>query len=71
MKQLCAWFIVMQNEGRAHFNCPTLGGVELENQGGSGTAGSHWEKRILGVGLPLCINTVLNNKWKSTLLKAL
>lgn len=35
-------------EGRRHFNCPNLEGVELENQGGSGTAGSHWEERILG-----------------------
>ena len=33
----------------AHFNCPTLQGVELENQGGGGTAGSHWELRILRV----------------------
>ena len=24
---------------REHFNCPTLNGVELENSGGSGTAG--------------------------------
>ena len=34
-----------------YFNCSSLIGVELENQGTSGTAGSHWEKRILGVGL--------------------
>ena len=27
---------------RAHFNCPSLTGAELEDQGGSGTAGSHW-----------------------------
>ena len=33
----------------AHFNCSTLQGVEVENQGGGGTAGSHWERRILGV----------------------
>ena len=32
---------------RKHFNCPTLDGVELENQGGSGTAGSHWEARVM------------------------
>jgi hypothetical protein len=30
-----------------HFNCSSLDGVELENQGGSGTAGSHWEARIM------------------------
>ncbi|KAL5497157.1 hypothetical protein EMCRGX_G013581 [Ephydatia muelleri] len=33
---------------RAHFNCPTLPGLELENGGGSGTEMSHWEARILG-----------------------
>ena len=32
---------------RKYFNCPTLEGVELENQGGNGTEGSHWEARIL------------------------
>ncbi|KAL5468694.1 hypothetical protein EMCRGX_G029802 [Ephydatia muelleri] len=31
-----------------YFNCPSLTGVELENQGGPLTALSHWEKRILG-----------------------
>ena len=30
-----------------YFNCPTLTGVELEESGGQGTAGSHWEARIL------------------------
>ncbi len=39
----------MQAQGAAHFNCPTLQGVEVENQGGTGTAISHWEKRILEV----------------------
>ena len=39
----------LQGEGRRHFNCSTLGGVEVENQGGSGTALSHWEKRIVEV----------------------
>jgi leishmanolysin len=32
---------------RAHFGCATLAGVELEDQGGSGIAGSHWERRGL------------------------
>ena len=32
---------------RKYFNCPDLEGVELENYGGSGMAGSHWEARIL------------------------
>ncbi|ORC88656.1 surface protease GP63 [Trypanosoma theileri] len=32
---------------RKHFGCPTLDGVEVEDAGGPGTAGSHWKKRIL------------------------
>ena len=32
---------------RQYYDCPTLQGVELENQGGNGTEGSHWEARIL------------------------
>ncbi|CAL8069022.1 unnamed protein product [Calicophoron daubneyi] len=31
---------------REHFNCPTLDGVDLENQGGPGTSSSHFEKRL-------------------------
>jgi len=31
---------------RAHFNCPTLEGAYLENQGGSGSFGAHFERRI-------------------------
>lgn len=34
-------------EARAYFNCDTINGVAIEDQGGAGTAGSHWEKRIL------------------------
>ncbi|XP_019850942.1 PREDICTED: leishmanolysin-like peptidase [Amphimedon queenslandica] len=33
--------------GRRHFNCDTLEGVQLEDQGGNGTTGAHWEKRLL------------------------
>lgn len=33
---------------RQHFNCSTLEGVELEDFGGGGTAGSHWEQRVVG-----------------------
>jgi len=33
-------------EVRSHFGCPTLEGAELEDQGGDGTALTHWEKRI-------------------------
>lgn len=32
---------------RAYFGCSSLTGVEIEDQGGAGTIGSHWEKRIL------------------------
>ena len=40
-----------QETGRQHFNCSTLEGVQLEDQGGSGTALSHWETRILEVNI--------------------
>ena len=33
-------------EVRRHFNCEKLEGAELEDQGGDGTALTHWEKRI-------------------------
>jgi leishmanolysin-like peptidase len=36
-------------EARLHFNCSELEGAELEDQGGEGTALTHWEKRILEV----------------------
>lgn len=32
---------------RDYYNCPTLPGVPLENNGGSGSANSHWEKTFL------------------------
>jgi hypothetical protein len=32
---------------RKHFNCPDMKGIELENQGGEGTLGSHWESRVM------------------------
>jgi len=32
---------------RNYFNCPSLEGLELEDQGGAGTAGSHWERRMV------------------------
>ncbi|NXQ94137.1 LMLN peptidase, partial [Sagittarius serpentarius] len=34
-------------EARKHFNCSSLEGMELENQGGMGTELNHWEKRLL------------------------
>nr|CDJ95402.1 Peptidase M8 domain containing protein [Haemonchus contortus] len=33
-------------EARRHFNCSTLEGAELENQGVSLAPGNHWEKRV-------------------------
>jgi leishmanolysin-like peptidase len=32
---------------RKHFNCDSLTGVDLEDQGGVGTAGAHWDSRIM------------------------
>lgn len=36
---------------KAHYNCfswsNSMPGMELEDFGGSGTAGSHWEKRLV------------------------
>lgn len=31
---------------RSHFNCPTMVGAQLEDGGGAGTSGSHWEKMV-------------------------
>lgn len=36
-------------EARRHFDCEELEGAELEDQGGEGTALTHWEKRVLEV----------------------
>lgn len=33
---------------REHFKCPDLDGVPVEDGGGAGSAGSHWEKVVLG-----------------------
>ncbi|AAZ12930.1 major surface protease gp63, putative [Trypanosoma brucei brucei TREU927] len=32
-------------KAREHYNCPDAPGMELEDEGGSGTALSHWERR--------------------------
>ena len=32
---------------KKHFNCSTLQGIELENQGGEGTLLNHWESRVM------------------------
>lgn len=39
----------VKEEAQRHFNCSKLEGAELEDQGGEGTALTHWEKRILEV----------------------
>ena len=36
----------VKREVRRHFNCEDLEGAEIENQGGEGTALTHWEKRV-------------------------
>ena len=36
-------------EARRHFNCSTLEGAELEDQGEMGTKLTHWEKRVFEV----------------------
>jgi leishmanolysin len=32
---------------RQYFDCPTLEGLPLEDGGGAGTEGNHWEKRVM------------------------
>ena len=34
-------------QAKRHFNCNDIEGIELENQGGDGSVGSHWEARIM------------------------
>ena len=34
-------------KAKEHFGCNSMEGVPLENQGGSGTMGSHWESRYM------------------------
>lgn len=38
---------IVTSKARAAYNCNTLVGFELENYGSTGTASSHWEKRII------------------------
>jgi len=37
----------VKEKAEKNFGCSELGGVELESSGGSGTAGAHWEKRVM------------------------
>ncbi len=32
---------------RDHYNCPSMTGMLVENQGSAGSLGSHWERTIL------------------------
>ena len=34
-------------KARQHFNCGSMTGIPLENQGGEGSAGAHWESRYM------------------------
>ena len=34
-------------KAKLHFNCENIKGIELENQGGDGSVGSHWEARYM------------------------
>jgi hypothetical protein len=38
----------VMNVAKAHYGCNEMTHVEMENEGGAGTMGSHWERRILG-----------------------
>lgn len=50
--------------GAKHFRCSSIKGVELENDGGVGTKGSHWERTIvyneMMTGSDMKIKTVLS-----------
>ena len=39
----------VREEVQRHYNCPSLSGAELEDQGEEGTALTHWEKRLFEV----------------------
>lgn len=45
--------------GKTYFNCDSLDGVPLEDEGSEGSAGSHWEKIALGNEV-MVANTVAN-----------
>ena len=37
----------VKNIASQHFNCSSIEGIELENHGGTGSVGSHWEGRVM------------------------
>ncbi|EGR28385.1 leishmanolysin family protein, putative [Ichthyophthirius multifiliis] len=49
---------------RKYYNCPTAEGMQIENQGGTGTIGAHWERTVLYneimTGAPLSVNRVFS-----------
>jgi len=49
-------------EARAHFNCPTLKGVPIEDYQKQGEVGSHWDKLAMGFEV---INPMLNSDDKT------
>jgi hypothetical protein len=44
------WLVTpkIKEKVREHFGCRTMLGMPVENEGGSGSQGSHWERRLLG-----------------------
>lgn len=42
---------------REFFSCPSMPSVPFENDGGSGTAGAHWEQRLFDVRLAAAVQT--------------
>ena len=47
-----------------YFSCGSIEGVELENQGGDGSAGSHWERTTLFNEM-MCANSVNNDAYSN------
>jgi hypothetical protein len=43
----------VKSAAQVQLGCNTLPGAELEDDGGDGTAGSHWEQRLFEGGPPL------------------
>jgi len=58
-------------EARQHFGCPSMQGVPLEDGGGDGSAGSHWESRVLNNELMTASSTRLRLAAWSSLTSAL
>lgn len=56
---------------RTHFGCPDLEGAELEDDGGAGTAGSHWELRVLQHELmqPVSVSPIVRSEFTLALLQ--